>query len=234
MSREYYGADPRTARRTRLGAVLVHAAVAATVGLASAVSGAAVALHLAAAPPAGPHLPRPGVAATPAAIPAAPVETPMIVAGAPSTAQATTADRPAIVSEPSATNPAASAPRPASQPLTERELTFAWGYAQRHPGAPSRQAEARVVPALASARPQGPATVLKREPRRPAERQRPSVAQHQAIALAPSGFSPGFDGDAHQALGYADERRANAVRVFSRGNPPPSPRNRNPSQSPQP
>jgi hypothetical protein len=202
--------------------MLVHAAVAATVGLASAVSGAAVALHLAAAPPAGQYLSRPGVAATPAAIPA------------PSTAQAITADRPAIVSEPSATNPAASVPRPASPPLTERELTFAWGYAQRHPGALARQAEARVVPALASARTQGAATVLKREPRRPAERQRASAAQGQAIALAPSGFFPGFNGDAHQALGYAEERRANAVRVFSQGDAPPSPRHRNPSQSPQP
>jgi hypothetical protein len=199
--REYCGADLRTARGTRVGAILVHAAVAATVGVASAISGAAVALHLGAAPQVGQYIPRHGGAAAPAAIPAAPVEKPMIMEGAPaSTAQARTADSSGITSDASSTSPAAAVPRPASPSFAERELTFAWGYAQRHPGAPARQAEAVASTALASA------TAPKRTARRPAERQRTAIAQHQAVGLAPSAFFPGFNGDAHQALGYAQER----------------------------
>ena len=195
--------------------MLVHAGVAATVGLASAVSGAAVALHLAAPPP-GQYLSRSGGAATPAAIPAAPMERPMILADAPpSTAQARIAASPELVSDASATNRAASAAPPAS-PLGERELTFAWGYAQRHPGAAVRQAEARVVPTVASAGTHGAAPAAKRDSRRPAERQLRSVAQRETVGLASSGFFPGFGGDRHQALGYTEERGANELGVLSR------------------
>jgi hypothetical protein len=215
MLREYCEAELRTARRTRVGAMLVHAGVAATVGLASAVSGAALALHLAAPPPSQ-YVSRSGGAATPAAIPAAPMEKPMILADAPpSTAQARTAASPEIVSDASATNRAPSAASPAS-PLAERELTFAWGYAQRHPGAAVRQAEARVVATVASAGTHAAAPAAKRDSRRPAPRQRPSVAQRETVALAASGFFPGFGGDRHQALGYTQERGANGLGVLSR------------------
>ena len=190
------GAEIRTARRTKVGAILVHAAVVATMGLASAVSGVAVALHLAAAPPAGQHLAPSRGAATGALA---------------SAAQARTADPPAIVPDSPATSPAAPAPLLATPPIAERELTFAWGYAQRHPGARDRQAEARVVPALANARTGGAATVPKSEPRRPAARQRASVAQRETVGLAPSEFFAAFDRDP-----YTEERRANGLRVFSR------------------
>jgi hypothetical protein len=193
--------------------MLVHAGVAATVGLASAVSGAAVALHLGAAPPASQHLSRPGGAATPAAVAAALVEKPMVLAGVlPATAQARTAGPPEIVSDAPTTIPAAAAPRPASPPFTERELTFAWGYAQRHPGAPVRQAEARVATPLASA------TVPKTAARRSAERQRVPIAQRPAVGLAASGFFPGFNGDPHQALGYAGERGTNGFALSTERN----------------
>jgi hypothetical protein len=212
MSRECYGAENQTARRTRIGATLVHAGVAAAVGLASAVSGAAVALHLAAPPPSQ-YLSRSGGAATPAAIPAAPVKKPMILADAPpSTTQARIAAPPEIVSD---ANRAASAASPAS-PLAEHELTFAWGYAQRHPGAAVRQAEARVVPTVASAGTHAAALAAKRDSRRPAHRQRPSVAQRETAGLATSGFFAGFGGDRHQALGYTEERGANGLGVLSR------------------
>jgi hypothetical protein len=214
MSREYYGAELRTARRTRIGAILVQTGVAATVALASAVSGAAVALHL--APPPSQYLSRAGGAAAPAAIPAAPTEKPMILADAPSsTALATIAASPEIASDVSATDRAASAAPPAS-PLGERELTFAWGYAQRHPGAAVRQAEARVVPTVASVGAHGAAPAAKRDWRRPAQRRRRSVAQRETAGLASSGFFPGFGGDRHQALGYTEERGANGLDVSSR------------------
>lgn len=195
--------------------MLVHAGVAATVGLASAVGGAAVALHLAAPPPSQ-YLSRSGGAATPAAIAAAPVVKPTTLGDAsPSTVQAPTAASPEIVSGASATNRVASAAPPAS-PLGERELTFAWGYAQRHPGAAVRQAEARVVPTVASVGTRGAAPAAKRDARRPAERQRRSVAQRETVGLAASEFFPGFGGDRHQALGYAEERGANGLGLSSR------------------
>jgi hypothetical protein len=215
MLREYYEAENRMARRTRIGAMLVHAGVAATIGLASAVSGAAVALHLAAPPP-GQHLSRSGGAATAAALPAAPVEEPMILADAPSsTAPARNAASSEIVSNASATNRPASA-APTASPLAERELTFAWGYAQRHPDAAVRHAEARVVATVASPGTHRAATAAKRDSRHPAERPRRSVAQRETVALASSGFFPGFGGDRHRALGYAEERGANGPGLSSR------------------
>jgi hypothetical protein len=139
----------------------------------------------------------------------------MIVADAlPPTAQARIAASPEIGSDASATNRAASAAPPAS-PLAERELTFAWGYAQRHPGAQVRQAEARVAAPVASAGSRA-APAAKRDSRGPAQRQRPSVAQRETVGLAASGFFPGFGGDRHQALGYTEERGANGLGVSSR------------------
>jgi hypothetical protein len=116
-------------------------------------------------------------------------------------AQAATADVPALVSTTSATTPA-TAPSAVSPPPTERELTFAWGYAQRHPSAPARQTEARVVPALTKA------TVPKREPRRPAERQHGLALQRDGARLAPSMLFPGFARDPERALGYSKVRPA--------------------------
>jgi hypothetical protein len=215
MLREYYGAELRPPRRTRIGAMLVHAGVAATVGLASAVSGAAVALHLAAPPPSQ-YLLRSGGAATAAAIRAEPMEKPMILADAPpSPAQARTAASPEIVSDAAATNRAASAASPAS-PLAEHELTFAWGYAQRHPDAAVRQAQARIVPTVASAGTHAAALAAKSDSRRPAQRQHRSVAQRETVGLASSGFFAGFGGDRHQALGYTEERGANGLGFSSR------------------
>jgi len=194
MLRGHYGADLRAARRTRTGAVLLHAAVAATVGLASAISGGAVALHLAAPPPAGQFLPRSAIGATKAAA-AAPLEKSGLAADAlPSPPQTGAAD---IVSDAVAATPAAALAASVSLPLTERELTFAWGYAQRHPGGPARPAEARAAPSLAGAHAMAPRSV----PRRPGERQRASVAQREPIAVAQTASFHGFDGDAHRTLG---------------------------------
>jgi hypothetical protein len=197
--------------------MLVNAAVAATVGLASAISGGAVALHLAAGPPPGEYLPQPRSAATAAAIPSVPTEKSMMVVGAPpSAAQARTAGPAEIVLAPSVTNPALSVPDPASPPLAEHKLTFAWGYAQRHPVAAVRRAEARFAATVASAGTHGAAPDAKSDSRRPAERQRASVAQRETVGLASSGFFAGFGGDRHQALGYTEERGANGLGVLSR------------------
>jgi hypothetical protein len=226
MPRAYYGADLRTGCRTRLVVVLVHAGVAATVGIASAISGAAVALHLAAGPPPARYTALPAGAA--AAIPAAASHGSMANAPAP-TAAANIADAAGIVAAASATDAAPSVPSAASPPPTERELTFAWGYAQRHPDAPARQAEARVGPALASTPTRAAATGPKREARRGAE-QRASIPQRQAIGGTPSMFFQGFADTPHQTLGYAEDRRANAVRAFSRGNASFDARHHGPSQ----
>jgi len=201
----HYPAEFRTAHRTRVGAVLVHAAVAATVGVASAISGGAVALHLAATPPPRPSVPRVESAATQAVVAVGRVENSVVIADAVSSvAQAGGADVPAIVSNAVAANGASPLAAPAPQPLTERELTFAWGYTQRHPGEPPRHAEARAAPSLAGAR----ATAPKTASRHPAERRRMSVAQRGPVAPSPSGSFQGFDGDAHRTLGnWTSDRR---------------------------
>jgi hypothetical protein len=136
------------------------------------------------------------------------------------------------VSQASIANPVAPLQALAPPPPSERELTFAWGYAQRHPEAPARQAEARPAPALAGARAQAVAIVPKREARRVAERQRAAVAQRQSVGVPSSGFFLGFNGDPHQALGFAEERRANRLPAISRVQST-YPRHHGPSQQPQ-
>ena len=124
----------------RVRSLLVSTLNAAALLLASAVSGAAIALHLAAAPPIGEHRPLRGGAATPAPVAAAvSIEEPKIVIAEPaSTAQASAEAAPAIASDASATKLAAWMPTRAAPPDAERQLTFAWGYAQRHPEALSQ------------------------------------------------------------------------------------------------
>jgi hypothetical protein len=220
MLHDDYGAGLRAPRR--MGSVLVYASV----GLTSAISGAAVALQLAAA---GEYFRRPAGAAISAAIAAAPMDKPRL----PPAAQTMTAARPGIVSAPSASKPAPSAPTRTSAPLDERELTFAWGYAQRHPGAPARHAEAHVDPALASAPTQGAARVAKSEPRRPPKRQHTSAAPRNTVGFAPSRFVAGFQGDPHQELGYTEQRYPNGFRIFDRAQSPPGLRRRSPTPPPR-
>ena len=223
MLREDYQAELRSARRTKVGVMLVHAAVVVAVGLASAVSGATVALHLAEGPAAGQHLARPG-AATRAVVADRPMEQPMRAAAVvPADARATAVEPSRTGSDASADITAGSAPPAASPPLAERQLTFAWGYAQRHPGASARQPETRGIAAPAGARGQGAAMAAHSQVRRPAERHA-SAAQGRAVAPDPSGFFSGFAGDPHQAFAYAAERRGNGAREFDRAQPPPSPR----------
>lgn len=212
-----YATEFHTSRPTRAGALLVHAAVAAIVGIVSAIGGGAVALHLAAAPPAGPFLPRFARAAAQAVNATAPVQTSVLIADPmPSLTQAGAVDVPAIVSNAAAANAAISLAAPPSQPLTERELTFAWGYAQRHPGGPSPQAEARAPASLASARPRAP----KNASRHTAERQRATVAQRGPFGPSPSGVFQGFDGDSRRTLGnWASDRRMNVSFSTERNRP---------------
>ena len=230
MLREHYTAEFRAARRTRLGAMLAQTAVAATIGLACAVSGAAVALHLAAGLPTGEYLPRHRGAATPAAIAPAPMQKPLIAAEAsPSAALANPAESAEVASTASVSSLASAAPRAALPPIPERELTFAWGYAQRHPGAGARQADARVLPALAGARAQATAMASTAERRRAAERQRAWAARREIVALAPAGGFGSFDRDQRQGLGYTEQQPANGLGVF--GRPQPSPGRRHPTHS---
>ena len=231
MSCAYYGSEFRAARRTKFGTMLVQAGVAATIGLASAVSGAAVALHLAATPAAGAHISRAGGAA---ALAPTPTDKPKVVTGAPSTAQASTSEHPAAGPEPAVASPPAPTAAAAAPPLSERELTFAWGYAQRHPGASSRQAEARVVPALGGAWAQAGPTAPHMEQRRPPQRYRGAAARRESAGLAASSLFSSLDGERHQALGYAAERRAYEPPIASRAQSPSGTHQRNPFHSWQP
>jgi hypothetical protein len=234
MLRNHYLAELRTPRRTRAGAMLVQAAVAATVGLASAVSGGAVALHLGVAPPTGGYAPRPHSAAT-AAIAPAPAHNPVLLATTwPSVVPPRPAADAVTLSPPSAIDPPPSAPAAAAPPIAERELTFAWGYAQRHPGAAVRRAEAPVVAALAGARAQATAPSAQR--RRAAERHRATIARREIDRLSPARSFAGFDPDPHQRLGYADERPTNGFVAADRlrrpaGSNMPNPRNHEQTRS---
>jgi hypothetical protein len=207
--------DPsRVARLTTVSATLLHAAVAPTVSLASAATGAAVALHFAAPPRPGEYLPRPGRAATP-------VEKPIVIAAAPPpTAPARIAAGAENLSDRSGATSAALAAAAGSRPIPERELTFAWGYAQRHPGAAARTAETRAPLALATVRAQQSASLSKRQPRGQPERRR--AAQRATVGLAPSRSLAGVDSDPHQTLGYTEQRYANGLRVFRIGQSAPN------------
>jgi hypothetical protein len=214
------------ARLTTVGATLLHAAVAPTVSLASAATGAAVALHFAAAPRTGEYLPRPGRAVTSVeksvvmAAPPPPTVPARITAGAEN------------VSDRSGATPTAWVATAASRPISERELTFAWGYAQRHAGAAARTAEALGPLALATARAQKAASVSKRQPQRQPERRRASGAQRATVGLVPSRSLAGVDSDPHQTLDYTEQRYANGLRVFSDGQSAPNPHQRKSSPPP--
>jgi hypothetical protein len=203
------GARRLTAAGIRIGSMLLYA----TVGLASAISGVAVALQLAPLPPTGDYLPPHGGPASAAAIAAVGTDKPARVAAAPPT----TALMPAIASTPSA-KLASPAPNHTAAPLDERELTFAWGYAQRHPGAAARPAEAHGDRAAAR--------VTKREPRH-------SAPSRNTIGFAPSRFASELADDPHQALGYAEPHAANGYRIFGRTQSPPGARHRTPSPPPR-
>jgi len=220
------------ARLTRLGGALLHAAVAATVSLASAISGAAVALHF--APLIGESLPRHGQAATRAQSTAVSREKPIVLPVPPtSTVPGRVADSGEAVSDRSGPKSAAPSASAASRPFPEHELTFAWEYAQRHPGAAVRTADAGVTPPLETARAQQVASGSKKEPRRRLERQRGLGAQRASVVgLASSGVPAGFDSDPHQALGYTQQSFASGLRIFSQAQSAPTLRQRKPSPPP--
>jgi len=221
MSREQTRAGFGLARLKRVGAALLHAAIAPTVSLAFAVTGAAAALHFAAPPRSGEYLPRP-------ARTAASLEKPVVMAALPpSTGPERIAAGAENASNRSAAGPAASPPTAASR-IPEHELTFAWGYAQRHPGAAARKAEARVA-ALATARRQKAESGSKRPPRDQPEPRGASPAQRAIAGLAASRFPASADSDPHQALGYTEQRYANGLHVFSYGQSAPGPHQRKPS-----
>jgi hypothetical protein len=97
----------------RVSSLLVSTLNAAALLLASAVSGIAIALHLAAAPQTSEHHPLRGAAATPPAIAAAPMDEPKIVtAELPATGQARDEAAPAVVSDASANKPRGCRPVP--------------------------------------------------------------------------------------------------------------------------
>jgi len=226
MLHDHDGAGLRTVRWIRVGSMLFYASV----GLASAISGAAVALQLAPASPAGGSFARPAGAATPAGVAAAPMDKPgRLAAVVPSAGQATLAGGRGLISAPSATKSAPSAPTSTTAPLDERELTFAWGYAQRHPDAAASWAESHVGSAFAGARTQEVTKIAKSESRHRAERQRASPARRNTAGFAPSRFAADSAGDPHQALGYAEPHHADGFRIFSRAQSRPGPRHHSPS-----
>jgi len=215
------GAKSLTARCIRVGSMLVYASV----GLASAISGVAVALQLAPVPPTGEYVPPSGRLVPAAAIAATAMDKPARVAAAlPDAVPATAATVP--VSAPSAAKVFSPVPPPAA-PLDERELTFAWGYAQRHPAAAAREAESHGAATFARARVRTGATVATGG--RPAERQH---ASRKTAGFAPSRLAVQPD-DPHQELGYAAPRSANALGIFGRAQSSPGPHHRNPSPPPR-
>jgi len=219
MLHHHNGARRLAAASIRIGSTLVYASVA----LASAISGAAVALQLGPVSPIGDFLLPPGGRGPAAAIAATAVDKPRRAAAVvPDAAQMTAAVDPELVSAPAAAQLASPVPDRTAALLDERELTFAWGYAQRHPGATAHQAEPHGAAAFASAR------VATGEPRHAAERQRTS---RKTTGFAPSRLAVQFD-DPHQALGYADPQSANGSRIFGRTQSPTAPRHRTPSPPP--
>jgi hypothetical protein len=213
MLHHHNGARRLAATGIRIGCMLVYASV----GVASAISGVAVALQLAPIPPAGDYLPPHGGPAS--AIAVADTDKPARVAAATTTAALT----PAIVSPFPTGNLASAAPDRAAAPPDERELTFAWGYAQRHPGATARRAEPHGDAALAGA------PVATREPHHAAERPH---APRKTTGFAPSRMAVQLE-DPHQALGYADPQFANGFHIFGRTQSPPAPHHRTPSPPPR-
>ena len=124
-------------------------------------------------------------------------------------------------------------PTRASPPDAERELTFAWGYAQRHPEALARTDDHQVTPTLPGGRTQGAETLSKTEPRRPPGRPRASIVRRDTVGVAPSGFFADADRDAQQAHSYTEPQNANGARSLRRAQSSPSARHRSLSSSPR-
>jgi hypothetical protein len=216
-----------------VSSLLVSTLNAAALLLASAVSGIAIALHLAAAPQTSEHHPLRGAAATPPAIAAAPMDEPKIVtAELPATGQARDEAAPAVVSDASANKLAPWVSTRAAPSGAERELTFAWGYAQRHPEALARTVEPQVIPTLAGGRTQEAERLSKREPRRPPQRHRASTVHRDTVGVATSGFFADVDRESHQAPSYTEPRNPNGARAFRRAQSSPSARHRSVSLLP--
>ena len=193
-------------------------------------------LHLAHAQQTGEHRPC-GSAASSAATAAARVDAPKIVAGPPpSTAQtkdqAGDAATPAVPTDASTTKLAAWVPSGAAPSGAERELTFAWGYAQRHPEALARGAESNAAAVLAGGPTRRTERLSKREPARPAGRERAAVVHHDTVGVAPSGFFADVDRDARQAPSDTEPRIAKGARPFGRAQASPNARHRSFSSSP--
>ncbi len=227
MWRDPYRAELRSEGWTKIRATLAYAAVAGVVAVASAVSGATVALHLA-GPAAAPYRPRPSVAATASPIASSPMLTPATAAELPAPQVQIGPTAAAIAPAADAASAPAPTARPASPPIAERELTFAWGYAQRHPGASAHQPDPRLAAAFASAASERTAAAAKKHPGRPPQRRQPAP-QREGAGFASAMF-PTFDREPHQALDYADDRRLNGSGVFTGPQPPSRPRLRNASQ----
>jgi hypothetical protein len=138
----------------------INTAVAAAVGIASAISGGAVALHLAGSSPYTP--PPPTVRTAPIQSAAAPI------------AAATVGLAPGAATD-KTISPAMSS---ASPPIPESELTFAWGYAQRQAAAQAPAGAAAAGPPRERAE-----RKVNRNTRPERERQRASVAHRDTSPL---------------------------------------------------
>jgi hypothetical protein len=213
-----------------VGSLLVSTLNAAALLLASAASGATIALHLAAAQ----TTERPPLrAASPVAIaPAAVDQHDIVTGGLRSMAQAGDEAGPGTIVDVSATKLALWTPSAAAPSVAERELTFAWGYALRHPEALARTVEPNVTPAPVGAPTRRAERISKAGPRRPPERQRASVVQGGTVGVAPSGLFADVDRDVHQGPSYTEPQKANGARTFRRAQSPPSAPHRSLSSSP--
>ena len=174
---------------------------ATAIVLVSAISGSTVALHLA-----GPAPPLEyGVkylirrAKTQAAVlPVARGDTPKLVTNDPPPMAQRAGPTTDGFASAAASNAVAPIAEPASSSIPDRELTFAWGYAQRHPEAQSRFRQTHVTSAVAMPTRRAATRHLNSKARPGRERQGPAITERGSHIFAQ------LDSDPHQALAYAD------------------------------
>jgi hypothetical protein len=197
----------------RPGSLLVTVLNAAAILLASAISGAAVALQLASPSPSLDYDPMRVVLHAETQAPPGPEAlgdaTTLVASSPPPVAQPkdSTTVRPASL--PATCNAVAPMPAPvspASPSIPERELTFAWGYAQRHPEAQLRYRELRITQAVARSIGEAADRNSNSELRLGAGRQPASNVSSQAQRV----FAQ-FDAGPQQAFAYAEPETARRI-----------------------
>jgi hypothetical protein len=159
----------------------INTAVAAAVGIASAVSGGAVALHLAGSSPYAPPL----------TVRSAPIQSVVAPSGAATVG---------LASAPTADNSMPPARSSASPPIPESELTFAWGYAQRQAAAQAPERDPHAGAAAAGPPRERAERKVNRNTRPERERQRASVAHRDTSPLRQAGAFENADLGRQQSL----------------------------------